>query len=244
MEPLYQDDLAHIHAAAFGALAQDAAPEIVRRLKGAGIAVRRVVDVGCGAGPLSKALAEAGFEVTGIDSSAALVALARAAVPAARFLHASLYEAEIPPCEAVVALGEPLTYHARDASAEDLVGRFFQRVAVRLPPGGMLIFDVIEPGEPSLAGRTWSAGEDWAVLVETVEDQGARTLMRNIETFRRIGELYRRGREIHGVRLFQAQALCERLTSCGFTVETSRFYGVRLLPPRRRAFFATRRESG
>jgi hypothetical protein len=33
MEPLYREDLAYIHAAAFSELARGAAPEIVRRLK-------------------------------------------------------------------------------------------------------------------------------------------------------------------------------------------------------------------
>ncbi|QNS03389.1 class I SAM-dependent methyltransferase [Streptomyces xanthii] len=38
---------------------------------------RRVLDAGCGAGPLSAALAERGARVTGIDASAAMIALAR-----------------------------------------------------------------------------------------------------------------------------------------------------------------------
>jgi hypothetical protein len=53
MEPLYKQDLAYIQAAAFGRLAQGAAPEIIRLLKCAPGQIRRVVDVGCGAGPLS-----------------------------------------------------------------------------------------------------------------------------------------------------------------------------------------------
>ena len=79
MEQLYKQDLAYIQAAAFGNLAQGAAPEIIRLLKCAPVPIQRVVDVGCGAGPLSAALVEAGFEVTGIDSSAELLAIARTA---------------------------------------------------------------------------------------------------------------------------------------------------------------------
>jgi hypothetical protein len=30
---------------------------------------------------------------------------------------------------------------------------------------GVLIFDVIGLGEPSLAGRTWSSGDDWGQIV-------------------------------------------------------------------------------
>jgi len=237
---LYQSDLAHIQAAAFGSLARGAAPEIIRRLRGRTIAVRRVVDAGCGAGPLTQALDAAGFDVTGIDASRELLDAARAAATGAIFLHGSIYDTPLPQCEAIVALGEPLTYHEDPANADRLVRRFFERASAVLPPGGILIFDIIECGEPSLAGRFWSSGADWAVLVETTEDQRSRTLNRDIQTFRAAGEFYRRGREVHRVRLFETAELCRQLGDCGFAIETATAYGAEPLPPRRRAFFATR----
>jgi SAM-dependent methyltransferase len=240
MEPLYKQDLAYIHAAGFGKLAQGAAPEIIRRLKHAPVRIRRVVDVGCGAGPLSAALVDAGFEVTGIDCSAELLSIARTAVPKAHFIHGSVYETQVPACEAIVALGEPLTYHAEDADADPLVESFFRTASDILPTAGMLIFDVIEIGRPSLVGRYWSSGEDWAVLVETEEDQSLRTLVRNIETFRRVDQFYRRGCEIHRVRLFDTPTLRSQLAACGFSTETAHAYGTQQLGPRRRAFFSTR----
>ncbi|HTS71997.1 MAG TPA: hypothetical protein VMO17_23725 [Terriglobia bacterium] len=94
----------------------------------------------------------------------------------------------------------------------------------------MFIFDVIGLGEPSLAGRNWSSGEDWAVLVETTENQAERTLLRDIQTFRRVGEAYRRGHEIHRVRLFDVQTLCDHLASYGFLTQTAQAYGSLRLP--------------
>ena len=242
MESLYKEDLAYIHAAAFGGLAQGAAQEIVRLLKSAPLEIRHVVDLGCGAGPLSASLVEAGFEVTGIDNSAELLAIARAAVPKAQFANASIYDAEIPACEAVIALGEPLTYHPDGAKADLLVQNLFWRVSDVLPLGGLFIFDNIELGEPPLTGRSWSSGEDWAVLVDTQEDQHSRTLVRKIETFRRVNQCYRRGREVHRVRLFDTAVLCHQLVACGFATDTAQAYGTQRLAPRRRAFFCTRIE--
>jgi len=240
MESLYQRDLAYIQAVAFGALAQGAAAEIVCRLQSSSAPVRRVMDVGCGAGPLTKALVAAGFDVTGVDTSAELLELARANAPKAQFVLASGYDVEIRDYDAVVAVGEPLTYHAEPAKADDLINRFFQRVSEALPPAGLLIFDVIGLGEPSLDGRTWRSGDDWAVLVETTENQSERTLVRDIEAFRRAGDLYRRSHEVHTVRLFDVSRLCDQLASLGFATETTQSYGAQQLPPRRHALFATR----
>jgi len=65
--------------------------------------------------------------------------------------------------------------------------------------------------------------------------------VRKIETFRRVDDLYRRGREIHTVRLFDAENLRNQLAACGFAVETAPAYGTYGLPARRLAFFCRRR---
>lgn len=240
MEPLYQEDLAYIQAAAFGEVARGAAPAIVQCLQSAAIPITRVVEAGCGAGPLTSALIESGFDVTAIDASAELLQIARKAAPRAHCIPGSIYGMALPVCEAIIALGETLTYHAELEKADDLVRGFFRRASEALPRGGLLIFDVIEAGEPSLSGRSWSAGDDWAVLVESDENQSTRSLVRSIETFRKIGSLYRRVREVHKVRLFETETLLGQLTFAGFATETAQFYGAQVLLPRRRAFFATR----
>jgi len=240
MQSLYQCDLAYVQAAAFGTFAQGAATEIIRRLQSSTVPVRKVLDVGCGAGVLTKALTDVGFEVTGVDTSRDLLEFARTSAPKAHFLHASAYDAQLAEHDAVVAVGEVLTYHAGSADADKLVSGFFQRCADALPVRGMLIFDVIGLGEPSLAARTWRSGDDWAVLVETTESLIDRTLVREVEVFRRTDGLYRRSREVHNVRLFEVKELCEQLACLGFETETTRSYGTQELPPRRHAVFATR----
>jgi len=240
VESLYQSDLAYVHATAFEALARGAAGEIVRRLRSSSANIHRVMDVGCGAGPLTKALVDAGFDVTGVDVSTELLRIARANVPMAHFIQASAYEIPNHDCDAVILVGESLTYHSEAAGADSLVNGFFQRVADGLPPGGILIFDVIGLGQPSLAGRSWHSGDDWAVLVDTTEDQNERSLIRDIQVFRRVGQVYRRSHEVHRIRLFDVQVLRRNLAACGFAIETSQSYGLQQLPPRRYAFFATR----
>ena len=239
MDSFYQEDLAFIQSTGFADFARSAAPEILRVLRTSTIPVQRVVDVGCGAGPLTAVLADAGFQMTGIDVSGDLLRLARTACAAADYIEGTIYDQSIPACDAIVAVGEPLTYHDNE-DADSRVREFFSRASDVLPAGGMLILDLIELGEPSLCARSWKSGEDWAVLVETKENQNARTLVREIETFRKIGEGYRRGREVHRVRLFDTAEVCRWLEGAGFRVSTATSYGGFPLPPRRRAFFCLR----
>jgi SAM-dependent methyltransferase len=234
---IYEEDLAYIQAKEFGGLAEGAASEIIRRLRRAAVPVKRVVDAGCGAGPLSKALVEAGFDVTGIDASPALLEFAREAAPKARFVCGSIYDVELPACEAIVAVGEPLTYHDPGVDGLGRLRTFFERAAAVLPSGGLLIFDLIERGEVSLSNRGFRSGEDWAILYETQEQRDS--LIRFIETFRCVGECYRRGYETHGVQVFNAIEVREELHRC-FRVDMTGSYGAQELGPRRVAFFATR----
>jgi SAM-dependent methyltransferase len=237
----YEEDLSYIQAAAFGSFAAGAMPAIIARLHKAPLPVSRVVDVGCGAGVSTRSLTDAGFDVLAIEPSPALLEIARAAAPAARFRNESAYDAALSPCEAILAIGEPLTYHSTDVDADALLQRFFRSAAAVLASGGQFIFDVIVTDGASLDAKGWNTGSDWAILHETREDPRARRLTRTIETFRKDGEGYRRGREIHEVRLFEETAVRSWLDGAGFDVETSHAYGTQRLGPRRVAFFATRR---
>ena len=60
MDDFYGQDLACVHAEAFEALAAAAAQTLLRFL-GQAAPSRRVLDLGCGAGPVSRRLSEQGF---------------------------------------------------------------------------------------------------------------------------------------------------------------------------------------
>lgn len=238
---LYGADLARIQAEGFADFARQASPELVGILGTASIPVRRVYDVGCGAGITTRALTDAGFETIAVDPSAALLAIARANAPRATFLEASAYDLPFERCDAVLAVGEVLTYHPSDADAAGRVRTFFRAVGDALVPGGRFVFDLIDADGPSLDAKSWRREEGWAILWETREDPAASRLVRYVETF--IGEddgRYRRAREAHPVRLFREADVCDWLVRAGFAVQTSRTYGAFALAPRRVAYVATR----
>src|SRR5437667_8712170 len=82
----YQSDLAFVHHTGYSQHVERVWPGILRLLKEAGrTRDARVLDVGCGSGLLAQRLIAAGFAVTGIDASPAMIELARACAPDAEF---------------------------------------------------------------------------------------------------------------------------------------------------------------
>lgn len=219
------EDLARVHDAGFGEFARSAAPGLLELLRTAGISAGRVVDLGCGSGIWAKELAAASYDVTGVDISPAMIALARERVPQGEFHVESCRTYALPSCRAVTALGEVLNYlHDRRQSASQLV-RLFRRVHSALEPGGLLIFDVAEPGRSEGRAPCFWEGDDWACLVRFETDRAKQRLCRRIVTFRKVGELYRRSEVVHRLQLYRGTELAERLREIGFRVRLLRRYG-------------------
>jgi SAM-dependent methyltransferase len=236
----YRGDLAYIHDVGYGHVARDAAARLIRELTGAGLLAGTVVDVGCGSGILAQALTGAGYDVVGIDSSEAMVALARARVPGAEFRVGSFAATPLPASVAVAAVGEVLCYAFDPANDERGRADWFGRAYDALQPGGVLLFDQAGPGRlpPQGARRTFTTGPDWAVLVETSYEEATAILVRTIVTFRRVGTLYRRDEEVHRLVLVEPAATLASLRSIGFEAEIIQAYGSVPLPPGVVAFLA------
>src|SRR5579863_5652696 len=74
----YQSDLALVHALGYGQHADNCAPGVLGLL--APVLGGLVLEVGCGAGALTRHLLAAGHRVIATDASAAMVSLARSAL--------------------------------------------------------------------------------------------------------------------------------------------------------------------
>jgi SAM-dependent methyltransferase len=134
--PGYRGDFAYAHQAGHSDFVRMATPTVLRCLRAAGVsgaAHERVVDLGCGTGILAAALLDEGYRVHGVDLSADMLRLARATAPRAEFVQASFVDVELPPCDAVVSVGQCLGYafdesvgetqlHVRDEADWMLIG--------------------------------------------------------------------------------------------------------------------------
>lgn len=229
---MYQTDLARIHHEGFTRLAREAAPGLLRLLRDHGIRRGTVVDWGCGSGVWLAALIHAGSDARGIDASAALIRLARRSVPAKHLRVGSLHRTPLPPCSAITALGEVLSYLPAPP-----LRTIVSRAAKALRPGGLFIFDLMMQTR-AVDYRSWAAGDGWVVAVDSREDRRRRRIERRITSFVSVGRLYRRRHERHTLRRFREDQVRRTLLAAGFVVETTRRFGRHLLGPGRLGFVA------
>jgi SAM-dependent methyltransferase len=236
----YEHDLAYVHDAGFGELARGAAAVVVEELRQAGRKDGLVVDLGCGSGILAAAVFDRGYDAHGIDLSPDLLQIARERAPGASFEQGSLWDAEVPSCVAVTAVGEALNYAFDERAGHDAVAALFRRVHAALDPGGVFVFDVSGPGRERGPGprRTWTDGGDWLVCAENEADDAAGVLTRRIITMRRTGEQWRRSDETHRLLLYDPEWIRDELLAAGFDVRSSQGYGATPLPQGHVAFAA------
>jgi SAM-dependent methyltransferase len=240
MTDAYRDDLAYIHDAGFLSVAREAAQVLLDALRRQRLLGGTVIDLGCGSGVLAQAVSDAGYDVLGIDLSEAMVGLARQRAPRGRFRVESLLSAELPPCVAVASVGECFNYLFDENNTKPKLAKVFRRIATALRPGGLLLFDVAEPGRvPGPDPRRFFVeGPDWAVLASSQEDRRHAILTRQITSFRRVGELYRRDQEVHRQRLLTRANLAGQLRNIGFRVRVLRGYGQLRFGPGHVGFMA------
>lgn len=222
---MYEQDLAYVHDVGFGTFAERSAAGLLNILREAGISGGLVVDLGCGGGLWARRLTDAAYRVVGIDLSPEMIALARKRVPEGSFRAISFLDVDFPDCVAITALGECFNYTFDSRNSRSALSRLFRRAFRALRPGGLLVFDVAEPGRARSSSRCFWEGSDWACLTEYVQDEPRRRLTRQITTFRKIGRHYRRAKETHVQQLYRASQLASDLRKVGFRVRTVRGYG-------------------
>lgn len=221
--PAYADDLAHIHDAGFGMIARGAAATLLEGLAvtGVGPAAGPIVELACGSGISSGILADAGYQIRGFDLSPAMIDLARERVPAGEFQVCSLYDAPIEPCVAVTAVGEAFNYLFDPRAGIEALIEVCTRAHQALVPGGVLLFDVAQPGRamPRAEHTVW-AGDGWRVSSEVFEQSAQRKLTRRIVSHRDTPVGERRAEEIHELALYESEQIFAALREIGFAVTT------------------------
>ena len=127
-------------------------PESLRRLLDRALAAcprgATVLDAGCGTGvPVARVLIDRGCRVTGIDASAAMLAIASREVPEARLIHGDLRGVMLEETFDAIVAWDSVFHIPRDEHAG-----VFDRFHRWLRPPGMLVL--------SLGGSAWEGSSE------------------------------------------------------------------------------------
>ncbi len=232
----YGQDLARIHDAGYSSFVRDCAPGILSLLLDAGIESGHVLDLGCGGGVWAAELLARGFRVTGIDISESMIEMARIRAREATFVCGSFHDVDLPPADVVTAIGECFNYVTDSSGSLDALLR---RIFEALTPGGLLVFDVALPGRAGQGSvQKFRADSDWVSMSEAREANGE--LLREITSFVRDGELYRRSHETHRLRIRPRDEVLDALERAGFCEARETAYGELVFPDGYGAFCARR----
>lgn len=127
-----------------------------------------ILDLGCGTGePILRFLVERGYVVTGVDASAAMLAIARHRFPDTRFVLADMRS---------LALGARFdavnAWHSLFHLAPDEQRAMFATFVRHLRPGGVLMFTT-----GSEYGETWSENGGEALYHASLDQAAYRSLL-------------------------------------------------------------------
>jgi len=211
------------------------------------IPVRRVVDLACGTGSLTRLLAERGYEMTGVDISPDMLAQAAEkceGLPVRPLLVNQPMESLrlMEKADAVVCCLDSVNYVTRPAALK----RAFSRVFCQLSEGGLFLFDVKPPHIlQSADGELYmDETEDTYCVWRGEYSPRRRVCTYSMDLFRRCSEgLWERGCELHEEYAYTTEELDAFLRDAGFS-DIRQYGNLKFRPPNDgdyRVFFAARR---
>ncbi len=185
---------------------------------------RTLLDVACGAGEFAVAMARRGIEVTGVDQSPEMLAMARRSAQengvTVAFLEQDMRRLRLPaPVDAATCLYDSLNYLVDETEFRQTLGA----IAGALRPDGLFLFDM-----NTLRGLATRWGNRIWVIQDTEDafeaDQSAYDYDAGIATLRvnaflhRQGDFYERVREIHRERAYPLPVIDAALAGAGFEI--------------------------
>lgn len=220
---------------------------LIERLKEYGIEDGLVLELGCGTGTMTELLADAGYDMIGVDNSEEM--LAEAMEKRTESGHEILYllqdmqEFELyGTVRAIVSVCDSLNYLTEE---EDLL-QTFRLVNNYLDPGGIFLFDMnsVYKYQEMLGDQTIAENrEDGSFIWENSYDEESGINVYELALFLpREDGLYEKTEEIHYQRSYSLEKIRELLEKAGLEFITA-YDAYTLDPPRKdsgRWFFAAR----
>jgi len=210
--------------------------------------IRTVLDLACGTGSLTCLLAERGYDMTGVDLSPEMLAVAmekgrELSVEAPLFLCQSMDRLDLyDTVDACVCCLDSVNYVTKPA----VLKKAFERVHLFLTPGGVFLFDFNTPAKlMSHDGQMFmDETEDAACIWRAEYSKRRRICTYGMDIFTRVeGDLWQREEEIHEEYAYTPEELTEYLEAAGF-VDIKQFGNLSMRTPKEgeeRIFFRARK---
>lgn len=219
---------------------------VERHFQKSGRPVRRVAELGCGTGSLTRLLAGRGYGMTAVDLSPDMLAVAEQKCRGlgVLFLCQDMSRlALMEPADAVISCLDSVNYVTRPAALRRTFGRVFKALA----PGGLFLFDAKTPAALEGAdGQTYLDEDDGLFCVWRGEYSARRRICGyGLDLFvRQEGGSWIRGGEYHEEYAYTRQELEDFLREAGF--RRIKVYGDKTMSAPKegayRVFFAARKE--
>ena len=195
--------------------------EYARMAEHFGVAGTRLLDVACGEGTFAVGMAANGFDVTGVDASAAMLELARARARVARvpveWARRDMRELHVEtPFDVATCWFNSLNY----LLTPDDLARALRSVHDSLHPDGCFLFDVYTPHGLAVdwADQAWVAvdDDDHYIVADTRYNKRERLSTVRFVAFARNGDAWERFDERHRNRGYPWPDLRGLLADAGF----------------------------
>lgn len=216
------EQLARSYDALTGDVAYEKRAAFLQKLmKRSRIPVHTVLDLACGTGTMTVLLAQAGYEMIGVDLSEDMLAeAAQKTVPEGVtvpiYLNQSMEELDLyGTVEAAVCCLDSLNY-ITDVRA---LRRTLRRLHLFVAPGGVFLFDINTPRKlQGLDGQVFlDETEDVYCVWRTEFDRRSRICTYGMDLFQRTeGNRWRRSAEEHRQRAWEVAELTALLKEAGF----------------------------
>lgn len=183
--------------------------------------IHRIVDLGCGTGEITIRLANAGYDVTGVDISTDMLTCASEKALqkniSVNWVHQDITKLEgFHEVDLCTSYCDVMNYMT---NLEDIESVFWH-VYNSLAPNGLFIFDIhhIHYAEHFLMDQTFTdVSDDLAYIWECERGENRGEMYHHLTFFKKNGEMYSRFDEIHRQQTYETEMYEKVLKKCGFS---------------------------
>ena len=193
---------------------------LLAALRRYGIRDGLVLDLGCGTGRMTRLLADAGYDMIGVDaSSEMLIQAMEEPSDGILYLQQDMREFELyGTVRAIISACDCLNYILEPQE----LGQVFFLAANYLDPGGLFLFDMntLYKYQEMLGERTFAESREEAAFIwENYYDETARINEYELTLFvRQEDELFTRFQEVHRQRAYEVQEIADLLQQASFEI--------------------------